>query len=431
MLASALLLPVFIAGAGLALDRAFSRSQETAEVERLRTQIYLLLGAAEIYGEQIWLPEQLQEPRFNQPDSGLYAQILNNGEPVWQSPSAQATELPEVPNEPEITGAEYFHTLETKPTPMTALSFDVAWDLESGAEKLFRFQVLHDLSAIVAEQKSYRQQLWRWLGGLTLLLFFIQAAVLRWGLKPLKKLARDLGKLDSGEQLTLSENYPNEIKPVIINLNQVLVAERQQRDRYRHTLADLAHSLKTPLAVLQSQADQMSDKKTVVQEQIDRMDDIIRHQLQRSVSRPASLPGKSVALAPVVTRLVSALNKVYADKHVHFTQAINGDCQFRGDEGDLMEVLGNLLDNAYKYGKSRVSISARQEQTLVIEIADDGPGIAQELHQQVLRRGARADTADRGQGIGLSVVVDILSSYRGALTIGQSEMGGALIRIEI
>jgi len=432
IIASMLVLPVFVLISGLALDRAFARSQEVAELERMRIQVYLLLGAAEIYGQDLWLPEELQEPRFNQPESGLYARVINDNNTVWQSPSALMITFPETNASPLFTGQEIYWSTEISKKEAMALSFDVAWDTEDGKEKNYRFEVYHDQTAIAAERASYQRQLWRWLGSLTVLLIVIQWAIQYWGLRPLQGLASDLSKLHSGENLTLSENYPNEIKPVIQNLNEVLVAEREQRDRYRHTLADLAHSLKTPLAVIRSNLTSGDLQASVVNEQITRMDDIVRHQLQRSVAKTSSVVNRTVNVSQVIERLLKALQKVYLEKNLRITTELPTRSDVLADESDLMELLGNLLDNACKYTHSLVHVAMQfARDSLVISIADDGPGVPENERATILQRGARADTVQMGQGIGLAVVVDILSSYGASLTIDESKFGGALFTIEL
>ncbi|BFM05435.1 two-component system sensor histidine kinase PhoQ [Halioxenophilus aromaticivorans] len=432
IIASVLVLPIFVLMSGVALDRSFARSQEVAELERMRVQVYLLLGAAEIFDGQIWLPDQLQEPRFNQPESGLYARVTGNDQVLWQSPSALMTTFPESNASPLFTGQEIYWSTTVGDKAAKALSFDVAWDTEDGLEKNYRFEVYHDQTAVTAERASYQRQLWRWLGSMTILLIVIQWAIQLWGLRPLKGLADDLGKLHSGENLTLSENYPAEIKPVIQNLNEVLVAEREQRDRYRHTLGDLAHSLKTPLAVIRSNLSSGELQRSVVNEQITRMDDIVRHQLQRSVSQSGNSVKRQCDLKPIIERLLTALGKVYRDKNLTITTDLAEPCMMAGDESDFMEMLGNLLDNACKYTHQQVHVAAyEQAEELVINISDDGPGVPEHKRATILQRGARADTAQSGQGIGLAVVVDILSSYGGSLTVDESHFGGAEFTIEL
>lgn len=432
IIGSVLLLPIFVLMSGVALDRSFARSQEVAELERMRTQVYLLLGAAEIFDGQIWLPDQLQEPRFNQPESGLYARVLSDNVVKWQSPSALMTTFPNSNASPLFTGQEIYWSTDVNDKPAKALSFDVAWDTEDGREENYRFEVYHDQSTIAAERASYQRQLWRWLGSMTVLLIVIQWAIQLWGLRPLKGLADDLSKLHSGENRTLSENYPREIKPVIQNLNEVLVAEREQRDRYRHTLADLAHSLKTPLAVIRGNLSSGDLQAPVVNEQISRMDDIVRHQLQRSVAKSATTSNRSTDISQVIERLLNALYKVYRDKDLEITTDLPEQCWVVGDESDFMEMLGNLLDNACKYTHKKVHVTAfEQTDSLIVILSDDGPGVPEHQRATILQRGARADTVQKGQGIGLAVVVDILSSYRGSLVIDESHFGGAQFTLEL
>ena len=160
------------------------------------------------------------------------------------------------------------------------------------------------------------------------------------------------------------------------------------------------------------------------------MDQIVSHQLQRAIARNVSPSPQRVNVGRIVERLQEALNKVYRHKQIQLDVDIDQHCRFNGDERDLMEVLGNLLENAFKYGHQRVLLSARQQgQELLITSGDDGPGVAPELQQEILQRGARADTVQPGQGIGLAMAVEILSGYKGSLSIGTSDLGGAEFRL--
>ena len=328
LLASMVVLPIFVFTSGVALDRAFGESQAIAEQERLRTQMYLLLGATEATDQQLWLPESLQEPRFNQPESGLYARISDANTTLWQSESALMAPLPAHSKEPIDAGREQFQQLQLGDEDTAVYSFDVLWELGNGQEKGYRFQIFHDQSALLAERHSYQEQLWRWLGSMTIVLIALQWGILRWGLKPFTRLANDLQQLQSGHSLKLNESYPAEINPVVQNLNQVIAAERQQRDRYRNTLSDLAHSLKTPLAVMRSTTSAEHNQASVLDDQISRMDDIIRHQLQRSVSEPSAINAKTISIKTIVERLLPALAKVYADKNLTMTSDIDPNCEF-------------------------------------------------------------------------------------------------------
>src|SRR4029078_12815171 len=204
-----------------------------------------------------------------------------------------------------------------------------------------------------------------------------------------------------------------ELTAVTSNLNALLDGERQRIKRYRDTLGNLAHSRKTPLAVMrQSLGHVDGTTKHALDAEIDRMTDIIEHQMKRAVTSGGVLLGQQpVDLAPVVAELRAARIKVYGNKDLLFETSIAARAQFIGDRADITELLGNLLDNACKWCRSRVRIVATidgwevDSRTAVpVLIDDDGPGIAEADRAKVLQRGGRADEATPGHGIGLSMV---------------------------
>jgi len=206
-------------------------------------------------------------------------------------------------------------------------------------------------------------------------------------------------------------------------------------------LSDLAHSLKTPLAVIQSSAHgaSMSDAKRVeIEEQVARMTQIVTHQLHRAGTSGRSALSRSINVGTIVERLKDSLDKVYASRDFKVDIRITDGVTFVGDEADLMEILGNLMENAYKWASSRIVISAEMIQgmdnacaTLDFRVEDDGPGIPEGKIQEILKRGVRADQNVPGNGIGLAVVQDILSVYKGELQIEKSDLGGACFSFRI
>jgi two-component system sensor histidine kinase PhoQ len=261
----------------------------------------------------------------------------------------------------------------------------------------------------------------------------VQAMVMNWGLRPLGELARDLGNIEAGQQDVLSGDYPKELTGVTRNLNVLISSERTQREKYRTTMADLAHSIKTPLAILKGSAARLEgsgnnqDVRQTIDEQVDRMDEIVGYQLARAMSDASSLIKRSIAVLPVAERLVAAMNKVYPDVNVDLRAEA---ATFFGDERDLMELLGNLVDNACKYGRGRVTISiSGGASQVVFVVEDDGPGIPQAQRDEVLRRGARLDTKAAGQGIGLAVVMEIVDRYGGEIGIDASGLGGLKVTV--
>lgn len=435
-----ILLFVFLGLTGVVLDRAFRNSIEAGASERLQVQIYLLLAAAEFSDDEFYFLEDLREPRFNQLNSGLYGFIsrASLGE-LWRSDSAGVFGLadPQVLRQSVQVGETQFSkTMNDNSEEYFVLSYGVLW--ENGISE-YNFTVMENAAAYYSEISNFRTSLWSWLGGVALLLLLIQFFLMRWGLSPLHRMARDLKQIETGEKNQLAENYPQELQGVTNNLNVLIETERKQQERYRTTLGDLAHSLKTPLAVIAGIMQTLSRKKEesseqlgAVEEQLGRMNQIVSYQLQRAVqSNQSSALARQVLVKPVVEKVLDALAKVYRDKSVCVVTQLDSKGLFHGDERDLLEVLGNVLDNAFKYGRGDVRIStdsaSAETQGLEIVIEDNGYGISEQKQEFVLQRGARADTLVQGQGIGLAVVTDIVSSYDGTIVVGYSELGGAKI----
>ena len=240
---------------------------------------------------------------------------------------------------------------------------------------------------------------------------------MKWGLSPLDDLAGDLKAIEDGRQDYLDGDYPAEIAGVTRNLNLLLSSERQQREKYRTTLADLAHSIKTPLAILKGTANQLvyedadkaSDIQETIDEQVARMDQIVGYQLQRAVTDSTQLIKKSILVQPIVVKLIETLKKVYREKNLEIEVNLQ-ECTFFGDERDLMEVLGNIIDNACKYGRQhiRVEVGHQKDIDLVIVVEDDGNGISVKDRSRILNRGLRLDSQEAGQGLGLAIVIEIV-----------------------
>lgn len=434
------LLFVFLGLTGIVLDRAFRNSIETGVSERLQPQIYLILAAAEFSDGEFYFLQDLREPRFAQLNSGLYGFISRPslGE-LWRSDSALTFSLADsevLRQSVQVGETQFSKTISSDNEEYFVLSYGILW--EDGISE-FNFTVVENAAPYYAEISDFRTSLWSWLGGSALLLLLIQFFLMRWGLSPLHRMARDLKRIESGEKNQLAENYPQELQGVTKNLNVLIETERKQQERYRTTLGDLAHSLKTPLAVIAGIMQSLSKKPADTEEQLDaveeqlgRMNQIVSYQLQRAVqSNNTSALARQVLVKPVVEKVLDALAKVYREKSVSVKSQLDAGAVFHGDERDLLEVLGNVLDNAFKYGRGQVRISTDSEAAktagLEIVIEDNGHGINEEKQEFVLQRGARADTLVQGQGIGLAVVTDIVSSYDGTIEVGASDLGGAKI----
>jgi PAS domain S-box-containing protein len=248
-----------------------------------------------------------------------------------------------------------------------------------------------------------------------------------------------LSAAEDGAELTkrlllFSRRHP--LEPRVWDVNELIESERARSTRYRESLDNLAHSLKTPMAVVRSQIEAtgpIEERAGIVIDQVDRMQGIVDYQLRRAAAGSAA-GGPRVEVEPVAEATLSALRKVYADRAIDASATIEPGSVFRGDRGDLAEILGNLLDNAFKWCRNAVRLEVRRRHDgerrrpgLTIVVEDDGPGLDPERARSLTRRGERGDREVPGQGIGLAVVSEILDARGGGIEFGQSGLGCARV----
>lgn len=444
LLASALLLPLFLGLTGFFLDRAFENSLEVAERSRLRGHVNLLMSVAEPESKSsrivgLRLPVTLSEADFEHPNSGLYGYVFDSqAKAVWHSNSAALNKPPKYNSiaKSDTPGKMLFSSKNLNDELHFIARYTVNWEDARGNPTPFHFVVLHSAAEYLAELKAYRNELWRWLGAAGVFLLIAQTLILRWGLRPLGKLAQALKAMQSGDTSNIEGEHPKELQKIVNNLNQVLEREQALRLRYRNSLADLAHSLKTPLAVLQSKLVDGSasdgELQQIASEQVARMNQVVTYQLQRAVSSQQKGTYRRTRIEPIAQRLFSAMQKVYAQKRMEQELDLAPNSIVAGDEQDVMELLGNLLENAFKYGNKQVRMRSQIEENILrIDIEDDGPGVPEDQTERILERGQRLDTSIPGQGIGLAVAAEIVRSYEGKISICRSEFGGACFSITL
>jgi len=417
------------------LDLVFKRSAEEALVDQLETQVTALIGAVELdESGNLTIPQRLLEPRLGNPGSGLYAEILDaSGLPLWRAPSAVGVDL--------ATGA----TLNAGQRTLTrrnladgtrALMLGVAinWELGPTATPAFQVFAAADLAASERQLGQFRRQLLGWFSGVMLVLLAALWLAIRFGLQPLRRMSGEIAEIEKGGLDALSEEYPRELEGVGRGFNTLLRSERQRMERYRTTMDDLAHSLKTPLAVVRNEVEAAVTDRATLQAQVDRMQSVIDYQLKRAAAMgPRSLAARPVALAPILAELKASLQKIHRDKPVNCVLQVPDGSSYPAEQGDLYEVLGNLLDNAWKWCRSEIVVTVQTGESLVVVVADDGPGIPDDQTEAVLDRGRRADQRGDvpGQGIGLAVVREIVGLYGGSVRIGRGPLGGAEIVVDL
>jgi len=422
------------------LDIGFQTLSDRQVHALLDAQIVALIAAAEPDSSGGYdAPLNGLDSRLATPDSGLYAQIRSNNH-VWSSPSTASVHLDF--GEPLAQGDRQFSYAMVGHGRVAIESRGISFQDDPKAGQPLTFSVAVSLTPYEQQLWLFRSRVLGWFIGLMVLLLLSLAALLRLALAPLRRLEREIHEVEEGRSEMLGSGYPRELSGVARHLNALLVGERKRVARYRDTLGNLAHGLKTPLAVMRSalSPDVGSDAvRRTIGTEIARMTDIIEHQLKRAAASGGALLGQApVAVGAVVADLRGALLRVYSRKDLAIELAIEEGSHFIGDRGDFVELVGNLMDNACKWCRERVRVCVVVEdgraggrENLTLAVEDDGPGIAAADRAKVLERGVRTDENVPGHGLGLAMVHDTVDLYGGKLVVDASPLGGARFSLRL
>lgn len=435
LVGAGLTLIIALAVVGAAIDRVFTNAAEASMKERLEAVVYLVLSTIELDAEgRPQMPDSLAEPRLNRPGSSLHGGAMTPfGE--WRSASLMGV-VPQ-PNARVIErGRELFRGLEVEGS-WNIFAIGLGWERPDGQLIDLTIWAAEDPNRLHMEQFRFRADLWRWLGLAAGLIIVGQVLLLVFVLRPLRHVAAEVAEIESGRAERIEGSYPRELRPLTDNLNTLLAAERDNARRYAEALADLAHALKTPLAVLRARLESDSGQLPVEPlGHLDDMDQIIRRQLERAQRSTRRALPRAVAVRPILERTADSLERLYRDRGL--VTEVEGDASLVAhiDERDLWEICGNLMENAAKYGSGRLRAQVRPGQRgqrrdgVVVEVEDNGPGIEAALFERLVQRGERGDERREGQGLGLSIVNELVEANHGRLEADvSSALGGALIRV--
>lgn len=427
LLVSIFLLLFLLPSSFVAIDRAFFTQLVTNTEQKLEVHLYSVLSELSVSQDKVELLNNALAPDFYRPDSGLSAYITDQQNLVWQSDSSLNQQF-SPPGGDLPPGEHLFRPLSQTGGEFWVLSLSLLFDAEDYTRPL-TVHIVQTNERLMAPQLAFRATLLQWFIGIALVLLLIILLAYYWTTKPLSRLDHEIRRVENGSQEQLTGRYPAELCIIKEDLNLLLANQNRQKQRYRNHLSDLAHALKTPVAVLNTSA---LSQQPELKEQLDRITSMIEHQLKRAASSGQDIWKKQIEIKPVAEKLIAALNKIYRHKDLRITLHCPTSAVFRGDETDLMEILGNLLDNACKACHHQVQLTVQTErQHLLLSIEDDGPGVPAEKRQQLFERGARLDTYKDGHGVGLAIVAELVQSYSGKLNLDDSELGGARFQLSL
>lgn len=427
-----IVISILVAGWGLGqLFHQHVEAQFDAELKNHLDQLTAQLILDEQDQAQVLLPPS--DPRLNKPLSGLYWQIdriAAAGEhpivAVLRSRSLWDETLA-VPADAPADGEIHQHRING-PQGFALKIVERTVTLDSHS---LRLMVAANESLITEPIADFKAHLWLALGILGMGLTFAALMQVFVGLAPLRSMQDALGRVRQGNARSMEGTFPNEIMPLVNEFNSVLAQNAEVVERARTQAGNLAHALKTPLSVLANAANvpgkQDDELARLVTSQVDAVRKQVDYHLARAqAAASVQIPGMRTVVEPVIQGLVRVMQRVHADRHPEFVVLLDeASLAFRGEEQDLQEMLGNLIDNASKWAKSRIEIQVKAESgKLRVSVDDDGKGIAEAERDNVLKRGVRADEQVPGTGLGLAITADLARMYGGNLVLARSPLGG-------
>jgi signal transduction histidine kinase len=422
---------------GVALSTLYRHAVERAFDRRLDVYLRTLVAdvaSPEESGDKF--PQSIGEPLFELPLSGWYWQVtrLDTKTPeVHSSRSLWDSNLPRLP--PDKTSSDSEYRQGYAPGPEDQDLRLVERNIDLGADGRYLIAVAGDAAEIDDETHSFDRVIMITFTALTLALLLTTALQVRFGLAPLTRISESLAAIRSGRAERLQGKFPVEIAPLARETNALIDANREIVERARTHVGNLAHALKTPISVIVNEASARGSDPFALKvlEQSDIMRDQVARQLERArLAARSGVVRTLVDVPPIVTALARTMEKIHRDREIAIDVDVPEHARFRGEQQDLEEMVGNLVDNGCKWAQSRVAIEVLTDQAVAddekgrvrIIVDDDGPGLSPAQREQVALRGQRLDVTKPGSGLGLSIVVELAGLYGGVLTLGTAPIGG-------
>lgn len=423
---------------GFLISAAFRDHVETEHDFRLQRVLDSMVGIAELDEDTgvIRFDRELNDQRFDMPYSGWYWQVASLGTDPYRSRSLWDEQLATDFQLPALS--QRFSLIQgPEDQILRLLQQDIQFP---GGIQPYRFMVAADVAELRDHIARFDKLVIYSLGGLGIGLIAAMILQVTFGLYPLKNIRRGLTAIRTGKAKKLKSDFPPEIMPLVNEMNAVLDQNEEIVERARTQVGNLAHSLKTPLSVIANAL--TSAKGSAMVNMIDRQTRVIRRQVDYQLSRARAIgAGRNIRtrteVGPCVNRIKRAIERIYADRGLTIVTEIADGLCFWGERQDLEEILGNLLDNAAKWGKRKIKIKAQTasqskgKHFFAIVIEDDGPGVSKEKRAELFKRGKRLDESVPGTGLGLDIVRDIVQICGGTIKLNASKLGGLKVTVKL
>jgi len=429
VIGTSVFIAIFIILLAFSISYSVHKRAESARFDALKGIVYGVLGAVDIDDNAQFSIDSasLPDEQLNNFNASLFAEVIGNDRrQLWKSNST-IHPLPETEIRP-INDWQFEKVEADNGVELLRVQYVIAWELANGEELPFIVHVAENVEDLTSQLRRFDRVLWLALLGVAPILPLVQFIMLRLSLKPLRDIGQEVDDIESGHRDALSESVPEELRPLTSGLNALLSAERERHAQYRNLLGDLSHNLKTPLSVLQNIADSDGDNAQTIVQQTELMKSTLEQYAKRATIKSPRYLSPTIPVKPYIIRITQSLKKLFDSPSPQFDIQLSEDFTVRMDESDLLEIIGNLLENSCKYGAGKILITETPEQAL-LTISDDGPGWPDGNLQDFMQRGVRADTRTHGQGIGLAVSDQIMRAYGGKLELSRGQHGGATVNL--
>lgn len=439
---AAAVVTISLVAAAIALPSLYRVGLERQLDSQLDELINKLVAAIDERNGEITLAEALTARDYESAYSGDYWQITKQGKLVAQSRSLGGFTLRV--REPERLDETLFDNIRFPNPPSgaqelrvgsRALGYRPKREDAVDPNRVFVFTIAANRDQIDDNVAEFRVTIVLAILGLGMILVGTVFLQVRYGLLPLRRIPEALANIRSGETDRLTGSFSAEVEPLAREINALLDHNAEVVERARTHVGNLAHALKTPLAVLTNEAaGREGEFAKTVAGQVGIMREQVEHHLSRArMAARAGILGARTSVMPILEGLARTLEKIYRERNLAIAVEGPPEIAFRGERQDLEEMLGNLLDNACKFARTRVAAKAiaREGGRLRIEIADDGPGVPSEHRRAAQKRGIRLDESAPGSGLGLSIVKDIAEIYGGSFAMDEAKLGGLLAVLDL